>query len=124
VNQLEQQIMDSKTVLIYPNNPAKIKEYQQTVVKSFMLTNARAKGVAESLKTILKSREVVVDEKLNMLIVRDSPEAIRLIEKIIALQDFAEPEVILELEVLEVSRDRMMELGITPPRYHRSYLTA
>jgi len=115
VNQLEQQIMDSKTVLIYPNNPAKIKEYQQTVVKSFMLTNARAKGVAESLKTILKSREVVVDEKLNMLIVRDSPEAIRLIEKIIALQDFAEPEVILELEVLEVSRDRMVELGISPP---------
>jgi len=115
VNQLEQQIMDAKTVLIYPNNPAKIKEYQQTVVKSFMLTNARAKGVAESLKTILKSREVVVDEKLNMLIVRDSPEAIRLIEKIIALQDFPEPEVILELEVLEVSRDRMMELGITPP---------
>ena len=115
VNQLEQQIMDSKTVLIYPNNPAKIKEYQQTVVKSFMLTNARAKGVADSLKTILKSREVVVDEKLNMLIVRDSPEAIRLIEKIIALQDFAEPEVILELEVLEVSRDRMVELGISPP---------
>lgn len=115
VNQLEQQILDSKTVLIYPNNPAKIKEYQQTVVKSFMLTNARAKGVAESLKTILKSREVVVDEKLNMLIVRDSPEAVRLIEKIIALQDFPEPEVILELEVLEVSRDRMMELGISPP---------
>jgi len=115
VNQLEQQIMDAKTVLVYPNNPAKVKEYQQTVVKSFMLTNARAKGVADSLKTILKSREVVVDEKLNMLIVRDSPEAIRLIEKIIALQDFAEPEVVLELEVLEVSRDRMMELGISPP---------
>jgi len=115
VNQLEQQILDAKTVLVYPNNPAKVKEYQQTVVKSFMLTNARAKGVADSLKTILKSREVVVDEKLNMLIVRDSPEAIRLIEKIIALQDFAEPEVVLELEVLEVSRDRMMELGISPP---------
>jgi len=115
VNQLDQQIMDAKTVLIFPNNPAKIKEYQQTVVKSFMLTNARAKGVAESLKTILKSREVVVDEKLNMLIVRDSPEAIRLIEKIISLQDFPEPEVILELEVLEVSRDRMMNLGISPP---------
>jgi len=115
VNQLDQQIMDAKTLLVYPNNPAKIKEYQQTVVKSFMLTNARAKGVAESLKTILKSREVVVDEKLNMLIVRDSPEAIRLIEKIISLQDFPEPEVILELEVLEVSRDRMMDLGISPP---------
>jgi len=115
VNQLEQQIMDGKTLLIYPNNAAKIKEYQQTIVKSFMLTNARAKGVAESLKTILKSREVVVDEKLNMLIVRDSPEAITLIEKIISLQDFPEPEVMLELEVLEVSRDRMLELGITPP---------
>ncbi|MEI6469972.1 MAG: secretin N-terminal domain-containing protein, partial [Betaproteobacteria bacterium] len=115
INQLEQQVMDEKTLLIYPNNSVKAKDYQQTVVKSFMLTNARAKGVADSLKTILKSREIVVDEKLNMLIVRDSPEALSMVDKIIALQDQPEPEVILELEVLEVTHERMLELGIALP---------
>lgn len=114
-NQLEQQVMDANTILIYPNNAAKQKDYQQTLVKSFLLTNAKAKTVAEALKSLLKPRDIVVDEKLNMLMVRDSPEAIALMAKIIALQDIAEPEVMLELEVLEVSREKLLNLGITPP---------
>jgi general secretion pathway protein D len=114
-NQLEQQILDANTILIYPNTPAKQKDYQEMVVKSFFLTNAEAKTVANTLKTILKSRDVVVDEKLNLLIVRDSPEAIKLAEKLVALQDVAEPEVMLEVEILEVKRSRLLELGIQWP---------
>lgn len=114
-NQLEQQVMDGNTLLIYPSNPAKQKDYQQMVVKTFLLANANAKAVAETIKTIVKTRDVVVDEKLNMLIVRDSPEAIRLAEKLVAMQDVAEPEVMLEVEVLEVSRNRLMELGVAWP---------
>ncbi len=114
-NQLEQQVVDGNTIMIYPNLPAKLKEYQEMVVKTFFLANAEAKVVANTLKTILKSRDVVVDEKLNLLIVRDSPEAIRLAEKLVALQDVAEPEVMLEVEVLEVKRSSLTKLGITWP---------
>ena len=114
-NQLEQQVMDANTLLIYPNNAAKLKDYQQLVVKTFVLANANAKAVAEMIKTLVKSRDLVIDEKLNMVILRDSPDAIRLAEKLVALQDVAEPEVMLEVEILEVGRDRLMELGVAWP---------
>jgi general secretion pathway protein D len=114
-NQIEQQIMDGNTILIYPNNAAKLKEYQEMTVKTFFLANADAKNVANTLKTILKSRDVVVDEKLNLLIVRDSPEAIKLATRLVALQDVAEPEVMLDVEILEIKRSRLMDLGIAWP---------
>ncbi|OEZ61595.1 secretin N-terminal domain-containing protein [Duganella sp. HH105] len=114
-NQLEQQVMDANTILIYPNVAAKLKEYQEMTVKTFFLANAEAKLVANTLKTILKSRDVVVDEKLNLLIVRDSPEAIRLAEKLVALQDTPEAEVMLEVEILEVKKGSVMDLGVVWP---------
>jgi general secretion pathway protein D len=114
-NQLEQQVLDGNTILIYPNVAAKLKEYQEMVVKTFFLANAEAKSVANTLKTILKSRDVVVDEKLNLVIVRDSAEAIRLAEKLVALQDVAEPEVMLDVEILEVKRTRLTDLGVDLP---------
>ena len=114
-NQLEQQVMDSNTILIYPNVAAKQKEYQEMVVKTFFVANADVKMLANTLKTILKIRDVVVDEKLNLLIVRDSPEAIRLAERLVALQDVPEPEVMLDVEILEIKRSRLLALGIAWP---------
>jgi general secretion pathway protein D len=114
-NQLEQQVLDGNTILIYPNTVAKQKDYQEMAIKSFFLTNADAKTVANTLKTILKTRDVVVDEKLNMLIVRDSADAIKLADKLVALHDVPEPEVMLEVEILEVKRTRLQELGIKWP---------
>ena len=114
-NQLEQQVMDGNTILIYPNTAAKLKEYQETVVRTFYLANAEAKNVANTLKTILKSRDVVADEKLNLVILRDSADAVKLAEKIIAMQDQAEPEVMLDVEILEIKRSRLLELGVEWP---------
>lgn len=114
-NQLEQQVMDANTILIYPNTAAKQKEYQEMTVKTFYLANADAKQVANTLKTILKTRDVVIDEKLNLVIVRDNPEAIRLAERLIATQDMPESEVMLEVEILEVKRSSLMNLGVQWP---------
>ena len=114
-NQLEQQVMDANTILIYPNVALKLKEYQEMVVKTFFVANADAKQIANTLKTILKTRDVVVDEKLNLVIVRDSPEAIRLAERLVNLQDVPEPEVMLDVEILEIKRSRLLELGIAWP---------
>jgi general secretion pathway protein D len=114
-NQLEQLVMDGNTLFIYPNTPAKLKDYQPLLVKTFVLNNANAKAVAELIKTLVKSRDVVVDEKLNMVMVRDSADAIALAERLVALQDVAEPEVVLEVDVLEVGRDLLTELGLVWP---------
>ena len=114
-NQLERQVMDGNTILIYPNVAAKQKEYQEMSVRTFFLANADAKAIANTLKTILKTRDVVVDEKLNLVIVRDTPEAIKLASQLIAVQDVPEAEVMLDVEVLEVTRTRAMDLGVNWP---------
>jgi general secretion pathway protein D len=114
-NQLEQQILDGNTILIYPNTPSKQKDYQEVIVKTFFLVNAEAKTVANTIKTIVKTRDIVIDEKLNMLILRDSPEAIRIAEKLVALHDVPEPEVTLEVEVIELKRTHLLDLGIKWP---------
>lgn len=114
-NQLEKRILNDNTMLIYPNTPAKNKDYQALVVKSFYLANADVKQTLNMIKTILKTRDVFIDEKLNMLMMRDTPETVRLAEKMVAAQDMAEPEVVLDVEVLEVKRSKLTELGIQYP---------
>jgi general secretion pathway protein D len=114
-NQLEMRVLDEHSVLIYPNTAAKQREHQALAVRSFYLANAEAKAVAATLKQLLKVREAVVDEKLNLVIVRDTPQAIRLAAKVVALHDLPEAEVMLEVEVLEVKRTRLLDLGVRWP---------
>jgi general secretion pathway protein D len=114
-NQLEQRVLDEHTVLIYPDTPAKQKDYQLLTVKSFYLSNAEAKVVAATLKSLLKAKDVVVDERLNLVILRDTPEVIRLADKLVALQDVSEPEVMLDVEIVEVKRSRLLDLGVRWP---------
>ena len=116
-NGLERRVLDDDTLLIYPNTPAKAAEYREMVVRSFYLASADATKVAAVIKSIAKAKDVVVDEKLNMLMVRDTAEVIRIAEKLIASQDLAEPEVMLELEVLEVSASRLLNWGIQWPNF-------
>ncbi len=114
-NQLEKKVLSGNTIFIYPNVPAKAKDYQDLMVRSFHLVNADAKQMQAMIKTILKTKDLFIHEKTNSVIMRDTPEAIRLAEKIIADQDIADPEVMLELEVLEITHGRASELGIRYP---------
>jgi general secretion pathway protein D len=113
--QLETRVINGNSVLVFPNTPQKVSEYRQLNVRSFYLANADAKKVAEMLKAILKTETVTVDEKLNMLVMRDSPDAIRLAERLIALEDIGEPEVMLDVEVLEVKKSKLLDMGINLP---------
>jgi general secretion pathway protein D len=113
--QLSKKVVNANTLLIYPDQPQKQKVYQELMVKSFYLGNADAKSTMAMLRTLVKAKDLYVDERLNLLVMRDTPEAIRLAEKIVAVQDLAEPEVMLDVEVLEVKRGRLLDLGIQYP---------
>lgn len=114
-NQLEQKILNENSILIYPATPQKIKDYQTLSVRTFYLTNADVKAVSNTIKTLVKTRDLVIDERLGILMMRDTPEAIRMAERIVALQDLSDPEVMLEVEVLEVKRSRLLEMGVQWP---------
>lgn len=113
--QLEQRALDTGTLLVYPNTPAKARDHQALSIKAFHLANADPKAAAATLRTLLKAKDVVVDEKQNMVVVRDTPEVLRLAGKLLAVHDQPEPEVMLEVEILEVKRSRLLDLGIRWP---------
>ncbi len=114
-NQLERKVLNANTVLIYPNTPLKQKDYQELVVRSFYLANADVKQAMAMLKTMTRTRDLFADEKLNLLVMRDTPDAVRMAERLIEGLDLAEPEVMLEVEVLEVARNKLQNLGLQVP---------
>jgi general secretion pathway protein D len=114
-NQLERKILNENTLLIYPNTPAKTRDYRDLVVKSFYLANADAKQTANMIRSVVKTRDMFVDDKLNLVVMRDTPDAVRMAERLVANQDLAEPEVMLEVEVLEVARTELQQLGVQWP---------
>lgn len=114
-NQLERKVLNDNTVFVYPNTPQKQREYQELVVKGFYLSNADVKQTANMIRTLVKTRDIFIDDKINLLVIKDTPAAVRLAERLIAAQDLAEPEVMLELEVMEIGSSRLRELGIKFP---------
>ncbi len=114
-NTLARQILSSNMVLIYPNTTAKQKDYEEQIVHTFYLTNALPKDVEGLLKSMLGAKNLFVDERTNVVVMRDSPDSIRMAEKLVASIDVPEPEVIIEMEVLEIARSKVLDLGITYP---------
>jgi general secretion pathway protein D len=114
-NQLEQKLINETTVLVFPNTPQKLREYQELVVKTFYIANADVRQTANMIRALVKTRDIFIDEKLNLLVIKDTPNAVRLAERLIAAQDLAEPEVMLEVEVLEIGSNRLLELGVRFP---------
>jgi general secretion pathway protein D len=114
-NQLARQVLSENLVLLYPNTPAKQKDYQDQIVKTFYLNAASPKDIESLLKTVLDIKTLVVNERANSVTVRETPEVVRMAEKLVASVDLSEPEVMLEVEVLEISRSKLQQLGISYP---------
>ncbi len=114
-NQLARQVLAENMVLIYPNSSAKQREYQDQVVRTFYLTNTDPKKASEMLKTVLNAKTLFVDERASAVVMRDTPEVLRMAERLIASVDVPEAEVMMEVEVLEITRSRLQQLGLRYP---------
>lgn len=114
-NQLERKLLNENTLMIYPNTPAKARDYKELVTRSFFLANADVKQAQTMVRTLVKTKDIFIDEKLNLMIIKDTPDAVHLAERLLESLDMAEPEVMLDVEVLEVTRSRLQELGLRFP---------
>ncbi|MDR0182583.1 secretin N-terminal domain-containing protein [Lysobacter arvi] len=114
-NQLSSKVVSGNSVLIYPKRPDKDIEYRNLRVRTFYLQYAQAPQVLATLKQMVKTRDAVLDERTNAIIMRDAPEAIEVAERLIAAIDVAPAEVMIEAQVLEVSANDLLQFGIQYP---------
>jgi general secretion pathway protein D len=114
-NQLEKRVLNGSTLLVYPATAAKQKELAELKVRSFQLSNIDAGVMATILKGMVKTKDIVTDAKANLLVMRDTPDAVALAERLIAANDVPDPEVMLEVQVLEIASSRVSEIGLKLP---------
>jgi len=108
--------IDEKTVIIVPDQPMKRMQYELNAIKTFYLSNLNAQDVQNSLammiRTQYKAPSIIIDKNLNSVTIRDTPNAVNLAEKLLRSWDKSKGEVIIDLEIMEVSRLKMQKLGI------------
>src|SRR5712691_5552388 len=107
------------TIFVAADNPAKRKELEQSVIKTFYLANlsqpTELQDVVNAMRTILEVSRIQQLPSQGAIVVRGTPDQIALAQKLIEDLDKAKPEVIVEVAVMQVSRDRIRNLGISPP---------
>jgi general secretion pathway protein D len=101
-----------KVINVIPDTAAKRREYEQQVVKTFFLSNADLREVIDLLRIVLGSRRVAPLPGQNAITINDAPDKIAAAEHIINTIDKKKAEVIVEVELLEVSRNKLAEYGI------------
>jgi general secretion pathway protein D len=109
----------SNTIFVAQDNPAKRKELEQSVLKTFYLQNlsqpTELQDVVNAIRAVLDVQRVQQLLSQNALVVRGTPDQIALAEKLVDDLDKARPEVIVDIAVIQVSRDKSRTLGISPP---------
>ncbi len=111
MNGLGKKVLNSKTIIIYPQSREKEKQYGDQVIQTFFLSHIDAKKAVNLLRTMLQLRKVYVHEERNALVVRDRPEVIRLAEQILNAADRENSEVIFDLELVAVSSGDKLDFG-------------
>jgi len=109
-------IIDERTIIIAPDLPQKRIQYELNAIKTFYLSNIKAEEIRVSLTQMLRTQykapNIIVDKNINTVTVRDTPAVIELAEKIINLWDKPKGEIVLDIEIMEVSRIRLKQLGM------------
>jgi general secretion pathway protein D len=107
-------VTGARAVLVIPDTPAKRREYEEEVVRTFYLSNVDLKETMDLLRMVLDARRVSPVTATNAVTVKDTPERIAAAARVIAAIDKAKPEVIIDVELLEVDRSRLQEYGLQP----------
>ena len=112
------QPMTSNVILIAPDNPQKRRDIEDEEVKTFYLSNTLTPQdlteVVSSLRQLLDLRRISQMNSQNAIVVRDTPDKIKLAAKIIDDIDKARPEVLIHVQVLTASINRLRDLGLLP----------
>jgi len=107
-----------RTITIVPDTPAKRREYEDEVVRTFYLSNAELKETIDLLRIVVDLRRLAGVPGANAITIKDTPERLAAAGRIITAIDKSRPEVVIDVELLEVDRKKLREFGLqfaSPP---------
>ena len=118
MNKLSTKNLNETTVLVFMNSPEKSKQYDDLVLRTFHLNYMDAKKAINLIRTMIQVRKVYVNEDSNSIVVRDTEDVVGVVEKILDANDMPEAEVVLDVEVIEVSDKNAENIGLLLSNYN------
>jgi len=115
---LGRKVANESTVIIYPKTPDKIKQYEDMQLRTFHLNYMEAKKAVNLIRTMIQVRKIYVNEDTNSVVVRDTNDVVDVVAKILDANDVPDPEVVLDVEVIEVSDSNTQRLGLLLSNYN------
>ncbi len=111
-----------RTITIIPDTPAKRREYEEEIVRTFYLSNADLKETIDLLRIVIDARRIAPDHRDQRVLDQGHARTRDGRGRLISAIDKARPEVVIDVELLEVDRTRLLEYGLqiaspgaTPP---------
>src|SRR5207244_6379392 len=107
------------TIFVAADQPAKRKDVEQSVIKTFYRSNlsqpTELQDVVNALRQILEIQRIQPLPSEGAIVVRGSPDQIALAQKLVGDLDRSKPEVVVDVAVMQINRDKSKTLGINPP---------
>ena len=116
-NRLYYKPLDQSTILVIPDNPQKRRQYDEQVIQTFYLSNAELNDVLNMVRSVMQIQRIATNPQLNAITIRDTPDKVAIVQKIIEANDKSRSEVLLDVEILEVDRDQTKSYGINLDTY-------
>src|SRR5207249_10737258 len=108
------------TIFVAADNPAKRKDLEQSVIKTFYLANlsqpTELQDVVNALRQILEISRIQPLPSEGAIVVRGTPDQVALAQKLVSDLDRSKPEVVVDVAVMQINRDRKRTLGVNPPQ--------
>ncbi len=110
-------LLDRKTIIIIPDTAAKRKTYDEQIIKNYYLSNMKAGDCVKLITRICKVTNVTADDYHNTITIRETPEKVALLEKLIRFYDKRKAEVLVKVDIMEANKDRLSEYGVEFSQY-------
>ncbi len=122
-NSLFYKVLNDRTILVIPDTPANHAKYEELVVRTFYLSHADATEVVQLLNAVMRVPGVAMvpaffaNKTQNSITVRASAAMVTIMERLIQSNDRPPAEIILDVQILEVSRTRAKQFGLDLSNY-------
>lgn len=110
-------VLDPNTIIIIPDTPAKRRDFEELVMKTFFLSNGDPEEIQKIVRELTGLKIISINKSLNSIIVRGTPSEVKLAGKIIRVNDKPKGEIFIDIEIIEVNRGRVKEYGIELSNY-------
>jgi len=113
-NDLLYKVVDTNTIMVFKNTPQFKEQFENQLIKTFYLSNAEPNDVRSIFQQLMPQLKVFIDKRLNAVTIKAKPQELTIARRIVSQLDKAKAEVMVYLELLEVTENNMEQVGLLP----------